>query len=106
MSKNVTTNISSDDVKHVAELSAIPISEAEAIALSQAFEETLAVIDNLRSVDVSRAEPTHQVTGLTNITRPDEVNHETMFTQTQALANASSTHNGYFVVDQVVDKDA
>jgi len=45
-----------------------------------------------------------QVTGLENATREDEVQEERMFTQEEALRNAPRTHNGYFVVDQILDK--
>lgn len=103
--KKSQLEISNADVKHMADLSAIPISNSEAEQLAEAFRETLATVANLKSVDTSDVDPTHQVTGLENITRPDVVNTTTMFTQQQALANAPRTHQGYFVVTQVLDKE-
>ncbi len=92
-------------VKHIAQLANIPISTAEESAFAEAFTETLVVVDELNEIDVTGVEPTHQVTGLTNVTRSDEVNEVTMFTQAQALANAKNSHDGYFVVPRVIDND-
>lgn len=99
--KNTITN---QQVQHVAALANIPVSTNEESALADAFTETLAVIGKLSSVDVSGVEPTHQVTGLENITREDQIDTDSMFSQEQALANAK-THQGYFVVDRILDND-
>jgi len=92
-------------VSHVAKLANIPISDQEEKNLELAFEETLAVVEQLQSVDVSGVEPTFQVTGLENVMRDDVVDDRRMFTQAQALANAKTTHDGYFVVPQVISQD-
>lgn len=92
-------------VSHVAKLANIPISDQEEKNLELAFEETLAVVEELQTVDVSGVEPTFQVTGLENVMRDDVVNDRRMFTQAQALANAKATHDGYFVVPQVISQD-
>lgn len=98
-------SISKQQVKHVAELANIPVSDQEAAKLETAFTETLGVISNLQKLDVSTVEPTHQVTGLENIWREDEIDQTRMFTQEQALANAPKQHQGYFVVPQIIDQD-
>lgn len=90
-------------VRHIAQLANIPISPKEEEELANDFSETLAVIDKLQKVDTKGVEMTHQVTGLKNITREDEVNEKTIFTQKEALANASRTHNGFFVVERLID---
>ncbi len=100
----MSKTISSDQVKHIATLANIPISSAEEDAFAEAFTETLEVVDGLKKVDTKNVEPTHQVTGLENVLRQDEVHSETMFTQKQAIANASQTYKGYFVVPQVIEK--
>lgn len=103
MSQPVTKSL----VKHIAQLANIPISDQEESSLSDSFNETLQVIDDLQKIDVKGVEPTHQVTGLINITRPDKVDKKREFSQEQALANAKQTHNGYFVVPRVLEnKDA
>jgi aspartyl/glutamyl-tRNA(Asn/Gln) amidotransferase C subunit len=100
-----TSPISLKLVESVAYLSQIPLqNEKQKEALLEAFQETLAVIDNLKEIDTALVEPTHQVTGLENILREDEVDSKRMFTQDQALKNASRTHGGYFVVPQIIDQ--
>ena len=91
-------------VKHIAELANLPLTSQEATDFTQAFAEILTVINHLSSVNVSNIEPTHQVTGLTNITREDEIDQDYTLTQQQALANAK-THQGYFLVDRILDND-
>ncbi|MBD3279191.1 MAG: Asp-tRNA(Asn)/Glu-tRNA(Gln) amidotransferase subunit GatC [Candidatus Pacebacteria bacterium] len=98
------TTISPHQVKHVAQLANIPISKKEEQELTQAFTETLAVVNQLKSLKTKNVQPTHQVTGLENILRADKVDQEKMFTQEQALANASQTHQGYFVVPRIIEK--
>ncbi len=90
-------------VKHIAQLAQIPISVQEEKTLADNFSETLRVVDELQQVNTEGVELTHQVTGLKNITREDEINEKNMFTQQQALANASRAHNGFFVVERVID---
>jgi len=90
-------------VKHIAQLAQIPISVQEEKTLADNFSETLRVVDELQQVNTEGVELTHQVTGLKNITREDEINEKNMFTQKQALANASRIHDGFFVVERVID---
>lgn len=97
--------ISSSQIQHVAELSDLHIPESDLQDFAEAFDETLSVISNLKQVDVSGVEPTHQVTGLENVTREDVVIEDQMFSQREALANGAETHDGYFVVTRVIDKE-
>lgn len=99
------TNISLQQVQHIAHLANIPVSEAELVRLQSAFDETLDVISNLKELDTTKVTPTHQVTGLENVLREDEVSEKRMFSQQAALANASKTHAGYFVVPQIISQD-
>lgn len=92
-------------VRHIAKLANIPITAEEETKLATAFAETLAVVDQLKQVDVTDVEPTSQVTGLENVWREDTLNPADTFSQAQALANAAATHDGYFVVPQVIDQD-
>lgn len=89
-------------VAHIATLANIPIAKEEETKLAQGFVTTLGVIDQLMSVDTTDIAPTHQVSGLENVWRDDVVEDSRTFTQTEALANASKTHNGYFVVPQLI----
>jgi aspartyl-tRNA(Asn)/glutamyl-tRNA(Gln) amidotransferase subunit C len=98
------TVISPQLVSHVAKLSNLTLSENQEQTFPQAFSDTLAVIDQLKELDIKKTEPTHQVTGLENVLRDDVVREDLMFTQAQALANATQTHDGFIVVPQIIDQ--
>ena len=101
----MSTHISNDVIKHVAELANIPLSDEQAEKIGSAFTETLAVVENLKQVDIAGVEPTHQVTGLENVMREDVADVSRMFSQDEALSNAPATHEGYFVVARILDND-
>lgn len=94
---------SSSDVTKIAKLANIPLTDDQANDLATGFTKTMSVVDELTSVDVTGVEATNQVTGLENVLREDEVDSSRMFTQEQALAGAKRTHNGCFVVDQILE---
>ncbi|MCX8008419.1 MAG: Asp-tRNA(Asn)/Glu-tRNA(Gln) amidotransferase subunit GatC [Patescibacteria group bacterium] len=101
----MSQQFTSSDVHRIAKLANIPVDEQQARSLADGFTKTMAVIDRLNEIDVSNVEPIHQVTGLENITRDDELDEVRMFTQEQALANAVNHHEGFFVVDQIIDQE-
>jgi len=99
------TQITSEMVSHIAKLANISITNDEKAALTAGFNETMKVVDILFSVDVKGVTPTSQVTGLENVYREDTIDRKRVFTQDEALANAPRKHNGYFVVDQILEDD-
>ena len=101
---NAITPFTADDVSHIADLANIPVTDEEKKALARGFTTTMAVVEDLKKADTSHVEPTHQVTGLTNVMREDVIDEKRMFSQDEALRNAKRTHNGFFVVKQVLDK--
>lgn len=101
------TTVTPQTVAHIAQLAHIPVSAEEQKNFSGAFEETLGIVDKLSQLNVSQVPTTHQVTGLENVWREDIVDNHTQFTQQEALANGAQTHNGYFVVERILEeKDA
>lgn len=92
-------------VQHIAQLANIPITDKEEESLTQAFTKTLAVVDELKKIDVKNVTPTSQVTGLENVLREDVIDKERMFSQREALMNAKQTYNGYIVVNQILDQE-
>lgn len=97
--------ISKDLVDKIARLAKIPVDEKEKQNLSDGFNTVLDTIDKLFKIDVTGVEPTHQVTGLENVFRDDKVEEKKMLNQEQALSNAKRKHNGYFVVDQILEEN-
>ncbi len=98
-------SFSQQTVHHIAQLANIPISSDEEAKLAGQFEETIEVVAHLSELDTANVEPTSQVTGLENVLRDDVVDTSRMFSQDQALANASKKADGYFVVPQVIAQD-
>ena len=97
-------SFSTEDVKHIAELAQIPVTDTEIKSLASGFTKTLDVINKLNELSTDDVEPTHQVTGLHNIFREDTIDESRMFSQEEALLNAKNTHNGFYVVDQILDE--
>lgn len=89
------------DVKHVAKLANLPLSPQEETVFLQQFTDTLTTVDLINQLDTNNIEPTSQVTGLVNITRPDVINRDRVLSQSAALSQAKHTHNGYFVVPAI-----
>ncbi len=100
------TPFTSAQMQHVAQLANLELTDTQAKKLATAFTETMEVVNRLQQLDISSVEPTHQVTGLTNRWREDEVDKSQEFTQEEALHNAAHTHNGYFVVPRIVNQDS
>ncbi len=91
------------DVKHIAKLANLPITQDEEKKLEAQLSETLSYIEILKEVDIKNIEPTAHVTGLENITRSDTTSPS--LSQQQALANAKKQHDGFFIVDAILDND-
>lgn len=62
-----------DDVLKLAQLARLELTDAEIEEYSIELTEILQYVEQLSSVDVGGLKPTNQVTGLTNVTRPDEI---------------------------------
>jgi aspartyl-tRNA(Asn)/glutamyl-tRNA(Gln) amidotransferase subunit C len=65
--------LSREDILKLAQLARLQLSEAEIDEFSGELSDILQYVEMLQSIDVSGLEPTNQVTGLTNVTRPDEI---------------------------------
>ena len=61
------------NVKHVAKLANLPLKPGEEKKFAKQFADTLKTVDVINELDTSSIEPTSQVTGLTNVTRKDEI---------------------------------
>ncbi len=91
------------DVKHIAKLANLTLSEEEEKKFEKQLEETVEYIEGLSEVDTTDVEPTSQVTGLENVTREDEITAS--LSQEEALRNAKSTHKGYFKVKGILNNE-
>lgn len=67
------STITTDDVRHLAQLSNLQLTDEETAHLQVDLANILAYIDQLNALDTSNVEPTYQVTGLENVWRDDSV---------------------------------
>lgn len=67
------STITTDDVRHLAQLSNLQISDEETENLRVDLENILGYIEQLSELDTTGVEPTYQVTALENVWRDDEV---------------------------------
>ena len=67
------STITTDDVRHLAQLSNLQISDDEVENLRGDLENILGYIEQLGELDTTGVESTYQVTGLENVWRDDEV---------------------------------
>lgn len=95
-------SLSEAEVRHVARLARIALSDEEIAVMRAQLSAILDYIAMLQEVDVSNVPPTAQVTGLITVWRPDVVGE--MLTQEQALANAPDQQDGMFRVRAVFDE--
>lgn len=67
------TQISRDDVQHLAQLSSLQLSDNEIDDLQVDIGNILGYVEQLSELDTTGIEPTYQVTDLENIWREDVV---------------------------------
>jgi aspartyl-tRNA(Asn)/glutamyl-tRNA(Gln) amidotransferase subunit C len=69
------TQISRDDVQHLAQLSSLQLTDEEVSALQIDLENIVGYIQQLDELDTTGVEPTYQVTDLENVWRDDVVDN-------------------------------
>jgi aspartyl-tRNA(Asn)/glutamyl-tRNA(Gln) amidotransferase subunit C len=94
-------NLTTDQVKHIAKLSRIELSDSEVEKFRSQLSVILEFINQLNEVDTAQVAPSINTTGITNRMRHDEV--EPSFTQQQALENSQETSDGFFIVPNVFE---
>jgi aspartyl-tRNA(Asn)/glutamyl-tRNA(Gln) amidotransferase subunit C len=67
------SKLTRDDVLKLAHLARLDLTDEEVEQYSSELTDILQYVEQLSGVDVGGLEPTNQVTGLTNVTREDEV---------------------------------
>jgi aspartyl-tRNA(Asn)/glutamyl-tRNA(Gln) amidotransferase subunit C len=65
--------ISNEEIKHIAELARLKLSEPEITKLGSELDAILSYIEKLKEVDTKNIKETSQVSGLSDVLREDEV---------------------------------
>jgi aspartyl-tRNA(Asn)/glutamyl-tRNA(Gln) amidotransferase subunit C len=94
--------LSREEVKHIAILARLGISEDEIEKFSLQLSNILDNFEVLKQVDTSNLLPTAQSVNLQNIFRADEA--ESSYPAEEILANAPQQDNNYFKVKAVLEE--
>lgn len=95
------TQISSETVRHLAQLSSLQLSDDEVAALQQDIGGILNYVQQLGELNTEGVEPTYQVTDLENVWREDEIVEDDV-TRQQLLALAPESLNNQVKVPKVL----
>jgi aspartyl-tRNA(Asn)/glutamyl-tRNA(Gln) amidotransferase subunit C len=95
------SKLSRDDILKLASLSKLRLSDEEIESLRDELSEILNYVEQLNKVDTSDLKPTYQVTGLANVTRPDEV-ADYGYKTDELLKNAPALQDNQFKVKRVL----
>lgn len=66
-------SITIEEIKHIAELSRLKLSDEEMLKLGSDLGSILEYIETLKEVDTKKVKETAQVSGLSDVLRDDEV---------------------------------
>ncbi|GAC1498564.1 MAG: Asp-tRNA(Asn)/Glu-tRNA(Gln) amidotransferase subunit GatC [Candidatus Saccharimonadales bacterium] len=66
-------NLTRADVLKLAQLARLQLDESELDGYVKELTAILDYVEQLSEVEISELEPTQQVTGLTDVTRPDDI---------------------------------
>jgi aspartyl-tRNA(Asn)/glutamyl-tRNA(Gln) amidotransferase subunit C len=67
------TQISCEDVLHLAQLSSLQLTDDEIDGLKNDISSILGYVEQLNGLDTEGVDSTYQITGLTNVWREDKV---------------------------------
>jgi len=95
------TQISRNDVQHLAQLSSLHLSDSELDGLQADLSNILQYVEQLGELDTAGIEPTYQVTDLENVWRADQVPSSSV-SREQLLALAPETLDNQVKVPKVL----
>jgi aspartyl-tRNA(Asn)/glutamyl-tRNA(Gln) amidotransferase subunit C len=96
----VVSQISKDDVAHLARLARLALTDAELEGFAGQLDAILAHVSQIQAVDVTDVEATDNPLKDLNVTRPDVV--EPCLTQEEALSAAPKAVDGRFAVPRIL----
>ena len=95
------STITNDDVRHLAQLSSLQMSDVEVELLRADIEKIINYINQLDELDTDGVGPTYQVTGLQNVWRDDEI-IDSSVSRRQLLALAAEQSDNCVKVPKVL----
>ncbi|MCC2250468.1 MAG: Asp-tRNA(Asn)/Glu-tRNA(Gln) amidotransferase subunit GatC [Bacillota bacterium] len=94
-------DISKDQVKHVAHLARLEVSEEEVEMFTEQLSSIITYAEQLNELDTSDVEPTTHVLDIKNVLRKDEP--KKWITQEEAMKNAPDQQDGQYRVPSILE---
>ncbi len=94
-------SVSKEDVKHIAKLSKLSLTEEELEKYTNNLSEIVNFANELSSINVENVKPTAHILDIKNVFRKDEV--EASYNREEILKNAPSKDAGCISVPKVVE---
>ncbi|HJV47416.1 MAG TPA: Asp-tRNA(Asn)/Glu-tRNA(Gln) amidotransferase subunit GatC [Bacillota bacterium] len=95
------SEISRDQVEHVAKLARLNLTEEEAVQYTTQLNAILNFFEKLNELDTENVEPTSHVMEVYNVMREDE--ERPSIDRDEALRNAPDQEDGHFKVPAVME---
>lgn len=93
--------LSREDILKLAQLARLELTEAEIEEYTEELSAILQYVEQLNDVDVAGLAPTHQVTGLTDVTREDEIK-DYGYQPADLLKNVPAVQDGQIKVKRMI----
>lgn len=97
------SKISIEEVRHVADLARLELSEDELTALADELAPVLDHVEQIRQLDTDGVPPTSHPLPISNVLRSDEV--VPSLTPSEALAAAPSVEDGRYSVPSILGEE-
>lgn len=98
---NEMADISKEQVRHVADLARLALTEEEVERLAKQLGDIIDYAELLNELDTDNVEPTTHVLDIKNVLRKDEPKR--WITQEEALKNAPDVQDGQFRVPAILE---
>lgn len=98
---NEMADISKEQVRHVADLARLALTEEEVETLAKQLGDIIDYAELLNELDTDNVEPTTHVLDIKNVLRKDEP--KKWITQEEALKNAPDVQDGQFRVPAILE---
>ncbi|WP_080848657.1 Asp-tRNA(Asn)/Glu-tRNA(Gln) amidotransferase subunit GatC [Cytobacillus gottheilii] len=97
------TRISSDQVKHVANLARLQLSEEETESFRNQLDRMITFAEQLNELDTDGVEPTSHVLDMKNVLREDVAKQG--LPQSEVVKNAPNHQDGYIKVPPIMTEE-
>lgn len=95
-------SISQEEIIKLAKLANIRLEEVEVAKYQKEVSSILEMIDQLKKIDTEGVEPTYQVSGNSNVTRPDEITDGACVNPSELLSLSQEAEGNQIKVKKVL----